>query len=42
MNDTNQPVEQHEPVQLELDLESDEPLQPACDLSGEGDCEACQ
>lgn len=25
-----------------LDLDSDEPLNPVCDLSGEGDCEACQ
>ena len=42
MNETPTP-EPQEPVQLELDLESDEPLQtPACDLSGEGTCEACQ
>lgn len=32
-----------EPVQLELDFESDEPLpSPACELSEDGTCEACQ
>lgn len=25
-----------------LDLDSDAPLAPACDLSGDGTCEACQ
>jgi len=25
-----------------LDLDDDTPLAPACDLSGEGSCEACQ
>jgi len=25
-----------------IDLESDTPMAPACDLSGEGSCEACQ
>lgn len=27
---------------LALDLEDDTPLENACDLSGEGGCEACQ
>ena len=32
-----------EPVQLELDFESDEPPpSPACELSEDGTCEACQ
>ena len=32
-----------DPVQLELDFESDEPLPPpACELSDDGACEACQ
>jgi hypothetical protein len=26
----------------ELDLNDDTPLAPACDLSGDGTCEACQ
>lgn len=25
-----------------LDLDDDTPLAPACDLSGEGTCDACQ
>ena len=31
-----------DPIQLELDFESDEPLPPACELSDDGTCEACQ
>jgi hypothetical protein len=28
--------------EFELDLESDEPVEPLCDLSDDGTCESCQ
>lgn len=39
----NQPQEpQTDATEQLLDLEDDTPLAPACDLSGDGACEACQ
>lgn len=39
-----EPVEQPEKQAEEqgLDLDSDKPLAPVCDLSGDGTCESCQ
>lgn len=43
MTTNGQTIEAQNPAQLELDFESDEPLpSPACELSEDGTCEACQ
>lgn len=30
------------PKEFSLDLDSDEPVEPLCDLSDDGTCESCQ
>lgn len=35
-------TENQQPASDGLDLDSDAPLAPACDLTGDGTCEACQ